>query len=350
MAATRLISLHSSSRPLGLGLSSFSSSSSITGLKKLNNLALSSTTTVMIRCVCEEEKQWLSKKKKQSVVVVKASVAASESSNVLKTSKPPHQTNAGEIGMASLLAKVAFTALLVLRVVTKPRPWKLHPQMLIERGCFMVLESYFHYFNSLSQSSDHGDVMHLLIEAIDMFLIGTAMLIFGMGLHAMFVGSKYLKGKGSQLPSSNFFGLFHLKTLPRWVGMKSVTEAKSKIGQAVMMTLQVGVLEKFKSIPLVTGFDLACFAGAVFVIIDHRSSVSHRTSQLCLSSQGHRSSVSLFARSSKQLFSQLYLSLRKVIIEVARLTCWFWFWFNRNPKKLPSLVPGSFGDLGWVSR
>ncbi|GMP81157.1 hypothetical protein CsSME_00035960 [Camellia sinensis var. sinensis] len=291
MAATRLISLHSSSRPLGLGLSSFSSSSSITGLKKLNNLALSSTTTVMIRCVCEEEKQWLSKKKKQSVVVVKASVAASESSNVLKTSKPPHQTNAGEIGMASLLAKVAFTALLVLRVVTKPRPWKLHPQMLIERviidcrfftlfavagslvgsilcfveGCFMVLESYFHYFNSLSQSSDHGDVMHLLIEAIDMFLIGTAMLIFGMGLHAMFVGSKYLKGKGSQLPSSNFFGLFHLKTLPRWVGMKSVTEAKSKIGQAVMMTLQVGVLEKFKSIPLVTGFDLACFAGAVFV-------------------------------------------------------------------------------------
>ncbi|CAL5415510.1 unnamed protein product [Camellia sinensis] len=246
MAATRLISLHSSSRPLGLGLSSFSSSSSITGLKKLNNLALSSTTTVMIRCVCEEEKQWLSKKKKQPVVVVKASVAASESSNVLKTSKPPHQTNAGEIGMASLLAKVAFTALLVLRVVTKPRPWKLHPQMLIERGY-------------------HGDVMHLLIEAIDMFLIGTAMLIFGMGLHAMFVGSKYLKGKGSQLPSSNFFGLFYLKTLPRWVGMKSVTEAKSKIGQAVMMTLQVGVLEKFKSIPLVTGFDLACFAGAVFV-------------------------------------------------------------------------------------
>ncbi|KAF5942895.1 hypothetical protein HYC85_020537, partial [Camellia sinensis] len=66
-------------------------------------------------------------------------------------------------------------------------------------------------------------------------------------------------------PPSNFFGLFYLKTLPRWVGMKSVTEAKSKIGQAVMMTLQVGVLEKFKSVPLVTGFDLACFAGAVFV-------------------------------------------------------------------------------------
>ena len=56
-----------------------------------------------------------------------------------------------------------------------------------------------------------------------------------------------------------------LQTLPRWVGIQSVNQVKSKIGQAVMMTLQVGVLEKFKTIPLVTGLDLACFAGAVFV-------------------------------------------------------------------------------------
>lgn len=47
--------------------------------------------------------------------------------------------------------------------------------------------------------------------------------------------------------------------------MKSVSQAKSKIGHAVMMMLQVGVLEKFKSIPIVTSLDLACFAGAVFV-------------------------------------------------------------------------------------
>ena len=47
--------------------------------------------------------------------------------------------------------------------------------------------------------------------------------------------------------------------------MKSVSQAKSKIGHAVMMILQVGVLEKFKSIPIVTNLDLACFAGAVFV-------------------------------------------------------------------------------------
>lgn len=45
--------------------------------------------------------------------------------------------------------------------------------------------------------------------------------------------------------------------------MQSIAEAKSKIGHAVMMILQVGVLDKFKDIPLVTGLDLACFAAAV---------------------------------------------------------------------------------------
>lgn len=60
------------------------------------------------------------------------------------------------------------------------------------------------------------------------------------------------------------FSMF-FQTLPAWVEMKSVSQAKSKIGHAVMMILQVGVLEKFKSIPTVTSLDLACFAGAVFV-------------------------------------------------------------------------------------
>lgn len=47
--------------------------------------------------------------------------------------------------------------------------------------------------------------------------------------------------------------------------MKSIAQAKTKIGHALMMILQVGVMEKFKSIPLITGLDLACFAGALFI-------------------------------------------------------------------------------------
>lgn len=47
--------------------------------------------------------------------------------------------------------------------------------------------------------------------------------------------------------------------------METVAQAKSRIGHAVMMILQVGLLEKFKKIPMVTSLDLACFAGAVLV-------------------------------------------------------------------------------------
>ncbi|GMN28380.1 hypothetical protein TIFTF001_002019 [Ficus carica] len=44
-----------------------------------------------------------------------------------------------------------------------------------------------------------------------------------------------------------------------------VAEAKSKLGHAVMMILQVGVLEKFQSVPLVTPTDLACFAATILI-------------------------------------------------------------------------------------
>lgn len=44
-----------------------------------------------------------------------------------------------------------------------------------------------------------------------MFLVGTAMLTFGMGLHVMFVGSRASKSHGLPIPRSNLFGLFHLK-------------------------------------------------------------------------------------------------------------------------------------------
>ncbi|KAG8632534.1 hypothetical protein MANES_18G031533v8 [Manihot esculenta] len=125
-------------------------------------------------------------------------------------------------------------------------------------GCSLILESYFHYFSSLSQSSDQGQMVQLLIEAIDLSLVGTAMLIFGVGLHVILVGPNHSKAKRQWLPESNFFGLFYLK-------MESVTQAKYRIGYAAIMILQVGLLEKFKKVPLVTSLDLACFAGAVLV-------------------------------------------------------------------------------------
>ncbi|XP_024972026.1 uncharacterized protein LOC112510904 [Cynara cardunculus var. scolymus] len=223
---------------------------------------------------------------RKPVVIAKA--AACSEAAVNRAVDAPMQTRRG-LDVVTLVAIVRPAVVRRLLLVTRSRSWRSIVQLFIEKihqnfqaiidcrfftlfaiagtllgsvlcfleGIFLVMESYFQYFQS-----DHGHIMQLLIESLDMFLVGTAMLVFGMGLHVMFVGSQ---GSKSQLHSSNFFGIFHLKENPSWVGMKSVIQAKSMIGYALMLLLQVGVLEKFKSIPLVTGLDLACFAGAVFV-------------------------------------------------------------------------------------
>ncbi|CAB4265793.1 unnamed protein product [Prunus armeniaca] len=225
---------------------------------------------------------------RKQTVVVEASMATSDTMSI--TLKP--QVNRGRFAeLVSLLTKTNRALLILLRTALKPKPSRQQVQMFIERGiidcrfftllavagsllgsvlcfvegCFMVLESYFQYFHALSHKTDQGHMVHLLIEAIDMFLVGTAMLIFGVGLYAMFVGSKAVKEKGPRFSESNFFGIFYMKAPPAWVDMKSVSQAKSKIGHAVVMILQVGLLDKFKSIPLVTPLDLACFAGAVLL-------------------------------------------------------------------------------------
>ncbi|GFY86126.1 hypothetical protein Acr_04g0008640 [Actinidia rufa] len=283
MAAARLLR---TSGPLGLRPPLPSSSSSWHFSLNSHSTLSSTTTKIRNRLSNDVEKRHggVNEQKPSSVTVKAVTVATSE--RLILTSQNP--TIDFIVDLASLVTKLISTALMILKVASKTRTRKLHVQMFIERsiidcrffalfavagsllgsvlcfveGCFMVIELYLQYFHALSQRSDQGHVVHLLIEAIDMFLIGTAMLVFGMGLHFMFVGSK---GKGSQLHGSNLFGLFNLKTLPRWACMQSVTQAKSKMGQAVVMIMQVGVLDKFKSVPLVTGLDLACFAGAIFV-------------------------------------------------------------------------------------
>ncbi|KAL5574351.1 hypothetical protein UlMin_023948 [Ulmus minor] len=169
------------------------------------------------------------------VAPVKALVAAATSSlsTAVITSKPPPL-------LLDLVSLVSDALLHILRNTFKRPALKLNLQMFIEKviidcrffslfavagsllasvlcfveGCFFVIESYIQYFHTLShRSSDHVDVVHLLIEAIDMFLVGMAMLIFGVGLYTMFVESKSVNQKGSCLSQSNLFGLFYMKVL-----------------------------------------------------------------------------------------------------------------------------------------
>ncbi|MED6163372.1 hypothetical protein PIB30_079253 [Stylosanthes scabra] len=233
------------------------------------------------------------------VVAVKAASLAAATNTAM--SAPPAAIREG---LSNLLAALIASAAKMKR--NKLWKWNndLQPEMMIERaiidcrfftlfavagsllgsvlcfveGCVLIVESYGHYFHTLAQRLDQNHLVHLLIEAIDMFLVGTALLIFGAGLYEMFVGSRSAannnndkkKGKEkdattSMQSESNLLDLFYTKrsSSRRWVGMQSIEEAKSKIGHAVMMILQVGVLEKLKDIPLLTGIDLACLAAAV---------------------------------------------------------------------------------------
>ncbi|KAL5715079.1 hypothetical protein ACHQM5_016957 [Ranunculus cassubicifolius] len=228
---------------------------------------------------------------KSIVLLVNASSVASES--VL--SKVKTQIKPTGIDLPSMLAAVAGAALTnVLRplvIVKRRMSWKRLGEMLIEKGIidcrfftlfavggtllgsvlcfvegfFLILESYIDYFQAMSKGSDDGHVVQLLVESIDMFLAGSSLLVFGIGLYTMFIGTSKIKGQSGLLSGSSFFGLFRLKRVPAWMEMQSVSQAKSQIGRSILMMLQVGVLEKFKSVPIVTPLDLACFAGAVVI-------------------------------------------------------------------------------------
>ncbi|KAF8022889.1 hypothetical protein BT93_F0411 [Corymbia citriodora subsp. variegata] len=227
------------------------------------------------------------RKRRPEVVVKAASVAAASERAI--AAEP--WINGAAVGLASLTGNAVRAALVFLRAAVKRRPKKLNVQGLIEKtivdcrfftlfavagsllgsvlcfleGCFFVIESYMEYFQSMSHMSDQGHVVQLLVEGIDMFLVGTAMLIFGVSLHVMFVGSQAKRERGPWLSGSNLFGLYYLTRVPAWAEAQSVSQAKSRIGHAMMMILQVGVLEKFKSVPVLNCLDLACFAGAVLL-------------------------------------------------------------------------------------
>lgn len=287
MASTRLFRM---SRPVGLPC--YSSSSSSSSPNSCNFSSMVSTRSVKSRCFGSSgglsTENWPSTRPptahgERAPKDVKVSVSTP---GCLVTSKPK---TAIWVDLAQFLTDVAHFVVLQLRrlgLFIKRTPWNLHMQMFLEKvimdcrffamfavggsllgsvlcfveGFSLILESYFEYFHSLSQGSVQEQLVHLLIEAIDMFLVAIAMLLFGMEMHVTFVGSSGLAGKLSQFLHLST----SIKTVPSRVGIQTVMKAKSNIGQAVIMMLQVGVLEKFKTIPLVTGFDLACFAGAVF--------------------------------------------------------------------------------------
>ncbi|GAU46020.1 hypothetical protein TSUD_95960 [Trifolium subterraneum] len=153
------------------------------------------------------------KGERKHVVAVKASMTTT---NHLTISRPVQQDIPQ--GLSELLAEIIESirnAMLVLllrkAVIQRKLVWNLHPQMVIEKAII--------------------DCRFFTLFAVAGSLLGSV--------------------------------LCFLESSPRWLGMQSIEQAKSKIGHAVMMILQVGLIEKFNDVPLVTGVDLACFAAAL---------------------------------------------------------------------------------------
>ncbi|KAL2504145.1 Uncharacterized protein family (UPF0114) [Abeliophyllum distichum] len=276
MSFTRLVRM---SRPLALGPSHDSSSNST-----CSSMVSRSRTLICSSKAGLRSKNVAAGGDEKKTVAVKAAGGSA----CVVISEPKTDTR---VDLALLIANASDVILQWRIMITKRRPWKFNIQMFVEKaivdcrfftllaiggsllssilcfveGCFLIVESYFQYFRAISQMSQQGHVVQLLIQAIDVFLLGTAMLIFGMSLYVIFVGTKNLKGKGSQHLRPSLFGNFNVETIQARLGMQSVMQAKSKMGHAVIMILLVEVLEKFKSIPVVTGWDLTYFAAAIFV-------------------------------------------------------------------------------------
>ncbi|KAK8626324.1 hypothetical protein V6N13_133975 [Hibiscus sabdariffa] len=130
------------------------------------------------------------------------------------------------------------------------------------KGCSYIVSSFMEYF------VDRSKVILLLVEAIDVYLLGTVMLVFGMGLYELFVSNLDIakaqsKEKGTS--TSNLFGMFALKERPRWLAIKSVSELKTKLGHVIVMLLLIGFFDKCKKAAIHSTLDLLCFSASVLL-------------------------------------------------------------------------------------
>ncbi|KAF8085727.1 hypothetical protein N665_0649s0003 [Sinapis alba] len=217
----------------------------------------------------------------------KSSVEVKAYSEIVMESKT--EVRRGLMDSVFLVSQVTDVFIKELSLAIKRRAWKLQFQRNLERvildcrfytlfavagtllgsvlcffeGCSRVLECYSHYLKGLS----HGvksNTIHILIEAIDMFLFGTSMLVLGNAIYNMFVSCKTNKSN------------------------QSIGEVKARIGYAVVMILHVGMMEKFKTTPLVTCMDLACFAASLFILSASMFLLSRLSSSLRTSKTSER--------------------------------------------------------------
>lgn len=135
-------------------------------------------------------------------------------------------------------------------------------------GCVYVYDAYRVYFTSCLKGVHTGQMVLRLVEAIDVYLAGTVMLVFALGLYGLFISNASANLPPSSdraLTGSSLFGMFALKERPRWMKISSLDELKTKVGHVIVMILLVKMFERSKMVTIATGMDLLSYAVCIFL-------------------------------------------------------------------------------------
>ncbi|XP_078441827.1 uncharacterized protein LOC144711697 [Wolffia australiana] len=125
------------------------------------------------------------------------------------------------------------------------------------KGCVFIVTAFLEYPTSRPKA------MSAIIEAIDIYLIGTVMLVFGMGIYELFISNLDMANISSK--RSNLLGLFTLQERPKWLEIKSVNSLKTKLGHVIVMALLVGLFDKIQKVAIATPADLLCLSASILI-------------------------------------------------------------------------------------
>lgn len=136
------------------------------------------------------------------------------------------------------------------------------------KGCVFIVESYAAFYAMCMRGEHTGKMVLRLVEAVDVYLTGTVMLIFGMGLYGLFISNVATNTPPHEdraLQNSSLFGMFLLQERPKWMRIASLDELKTKLGHVVVMILLVKMFERSKAVTIATGTDLLSYSISIFL-------------------------------------------------------------------------------------
>ncbi|KAG0617961.1 hypothetical protein M758_4G028100 [Ceratodon purpureus] len=136
------------------------------------------------------------------------------------------------------------------------------------KGCGFVIESFIAYYHMCLNGRHTGKVILRLVEAVDVYLVGTVMLIFGMGLYGLFI-SNNIEPNDTQndraLKNTTLFGMFPLTKRPLWMRITTLDTLKTKLGHVIVMILLVKLFERSKTVHISSAMDLLYYSISIFL-------------------------------------------------------------------------------------